>query len=867
MKKLRRFSVILLVLLCVSASLGSSVSAQIRPVYDRGASGLYQLLKKLNTTTSALMIAAHPDDEDTAMLAYLARGESARTAYLSLTRGDGGQNIIGPELGESLGVIRTEELIQARKLDGAEQFFGRAYDYGFSKTLAEAKSKWDEKIVLCDTVRVIRTFQPMVVISQFSGTPADGHGQHQFAGYIAPLAVRAAGDASQCTESGPAWKVQKFYQRTRGGEPRLRVNTGKYDPVIGRSYFEIAMEARSQHKSQEQGVLELRGDQFSGLNLVGSEAKENSIFDGIDTSPTGYAATIKADEKVVNEAFAAAKKALTDFDVAAPEKILPILVAGYAALLKANPTADSNSMAFLNERRRLFAEAIVMAAGIQIDALADRETVVPGEAFDVSVKVFGPKRSGVSVKNISLAVPDKGPHISVGSKPPWWEVTKRSAPTANSPAFVAREVAVGSEHFTVTPPRDADLTAPYWLLEPRRGDLFEWSGHVSHHARPMAQPVPHATVTVEIDGVAVWVMRPVEYRFADDVRGEIRREINVVPGVTLEMDQAMMIVPYSEKAQTRKVVLTVTNHSTKPLAGTVALNINADREWPVTASSKTFEIQRSGERQAISFEVTIPARTKAGSYQINAQAMVGEAVSSSTMRVITYPHIQTHRFYRRAATDARVIDLKTAPVKVGYLAGSGDRVPEAIRQMGFGLEMISESELANGNLSRFDVIVVGIRAYQVRPDIVANNKRLLDFANGGGTLIVQYQLPAYAPQNLAPFPHAMGPRTSDENAEVKMLVPEHPIFNFPNKIGTEDFSGWVQERNLYNFSTMDPKYTGLLETHDANEAENKGGLVIADVGKGKYIYCSYSLFRQLPAGVPGTYRLLANMLSLPKAKK
>ncbi len=867
MSKIRHFLTIFLVLLCVSASVRLELSAQMRPVYDRGASGLYQLLKKLNTSTSALMIGAHPDDEDTAMLAYLARGESARTAYLSLTRGDGGQNIIGTELGESLGVIRTEELVQARGLDGAEQFFGRAYDYGFSKTLAEAKSKWDEKIVLCDAVKVIRSFQPTVVISQFSGTTADGHGQHQYAGYIAPLAVKAAADASQCSDAGPVWSVQKFYQRARGGEPRLRVNTGKYDPVIGRTYFEIAMEARSQHKSQEQGVLELRGEQFSGLNLVGSEAKETGIFNGIDSSPSGLANAIRADEEAVKEVFSAARKAMAEFDVAAPEKILPALIAGYRVLAGMNPTAGGNYMAFLNERRRLFSEAIVLAAGIQIDALADRETVVPGESFDVSVKLFSPNIDGFKVKNISLAVPDKGLYLSVGTYQPWWTVGKRPVPTTNSPAFVAREVAIASEHFTVTPPLDADLTSPYWLPEARRGDLFEWSGHVSHHGRPLAAPVPTAWVHIDVNGVAVSVSRPVEYRFADDIRGEIRREINVVPRVTVETDQAMMIIPYSEKVQTKRIVVTVTNHSIKPVSGNVSLNINADSEWKTTASSTTFNIPRRGERQASTFDVTIPARTKAGNYQINAQASIGEAVSTSTMRVISYPHIQTHRFYRKAVTDAKIIDLKTAPVKVGYLAGSGDRVPEAIRQMGFNLEMISENELASGTLSRFDVIVVGIRAYQVRPDLVANNKRLLDFANAGGTLIVQYQLPGYAQQNLAPFPHGMGPRTSDENAEVKIAVPEHPIFNFPNKIDTTDFANWVQERNLYNFSTMDPKYTGLLETHDANEAENKGGLVIADVGKGKYIYCSYSLFRQLPAGVPGAYRLLANMLSMPKAKK
>ncbi|MCY7375361.1 MAG: PIG-L family deacetylase, partial [Pyrinomonadaceae bacterium] len=273
-----------------------SVHSQVRPVYDYGAIGLGQLLKKLNTTKSVMHIGAHPDDEDSGLLAYLARGESARTAYLSLTRGDGGQNIIGSELFESLGVIRTEELLQARRLDGAEQYFTRAFDFGFSKTLEETKGKWDEKIILCDAVRAIRTFRPLVVISRFSGTPADGHGQHQYAGYIAPLAVKAAADANQCRDSGAAWQVLKFYvsQGFRSTtEPKLKINVGQYDYLLGRSYFEIAMEGRSQHKTQEQGVLELKGERLSGLNLIESKVpkveNETSVFDGIDTSIIGLA--------------------------------------------------------------------------------------------------------------------------------------------------------------------------------------------------------------------------------------------------------------------------------------------------------------------------------------------------------------------------------------------------------------------------------------------------------------------------------------------------------------------------------------------------------------------------------------------------
>ncbi len=864
MSKVCHFVTGLFVLLCVSASLRLETCAQVRPVYDRGAVGLMQILKRLNTTASVLMIGAHPDDEDTALLTYLARGENARTAYLSLTRGDGGQNIIGTELGESLGVIRTEELLQARRLDGAEQYFTRAYDFGFSKTLDEARAKWDEKIILCDAVGVIRNFRPLVVVSQFSGTPADGHGQHQFAGYITPLAVKAAADQAQCKDAGEVWQVKKFYVRHRGtGEPTLRINTGKYDPLLGRSYFEIAMEARSQHKSQEQGVLELKGDQFSQLNLLGGTAKESGIFDGIDTSLTGILKTWPTDNPFVTEVDLAlfkvqrsAEQALKEPDIENPMKIVPALISGSSELEKllrspdAKPGVDGTVVVFFQSR--LFSKATEKAVGLHIDAISDVENVAPGESLVVTTRVFFPRTGKVLVKRIEMQTP-KG-----------WTVSSAEEPKdMNTNQFVRREVGNVTARFKIDVPTNAELTQPYWLVEPREGEMFRWLGGRTRTSPFENQPL-FAKVFVEVDGKSIEVSQPVEFRYADDIRGEIRRNVDVVPKVTVEMDQSLMIVQYSDKPQTKQVVMTVTNHSRQAVTGTASLNFNSAAEWKYTAPSKTFELKRAGEKTAITFDVTIPAKTKPGSYQIYGQAMIGEAVANMSMKTIAYPHIQTHRYYRRATVDAKVVDIKTTPVKVGYITGSGDRVQDAIRQMGFSVETISESELASGNLSKYDTVVVGIRAFQVRPDVVANNQRLLDYARGGGTLIVQYQLPSYAP--LAPFTTQMGPRVVDENAAVTMLDPKHPIFNFPNKITDTDFAGWVQERNLYNFTNFGAEYTGLLESHDEGEAENKGGLVIAKIGKGNYVYCSYSMFRQLPAGVPGAYRLFANLLSLPKSR-
>jgi len=839
------------------------VKTQVRPVYDYGALGLDRSFKRLNNTKSVMHIGAHPDDEDSGLLAYLARGENARTAYLSLTRGDGGQNLIGSELFESLGIIRTEELLQARRLDGAEQYFTRAFDYGFSKTLVEAKEKWDEKIILCDAVRAIRSFRPLVVISRFSGTPADGHGQHQYAGYIAPLAVKAAADASQCVDAGQAWQVQKFYvsqgfRETK--EPALKINTGKYDAMLGRSYFEIAMEGRSQHKTQEQGVLELKGEKISGLNLVDSAApvveRETSVFDGIDVSIRGIAKNTGNSEEPVarklNELQNIIEK-LTEEGLS-KEKHLPLLAQGWKAAYDAEwATRNPQTKFFLQKKQDEFAGAIKLAAGIQIEALSDRETVIPGEEFLTSVKVFFPNKN-LKVKEIVL------------DKPADWQLAKTEAPKNENQNSFRREVGNENAFFNVKVSSNAPLTQPFWMENERSGYLFDWKSDKNQNL-PFAAPLVSANVKIEINGTEITLRQPLEYRFADDIRGEIRRELNVVPMLSVSLDQQLLVVQQSAKAETKRVVMSITNNSTKPVRGNASLNIvGAEKsDWKLSADKPTFELKSKGEKTAINFDITIPAKTKNGEYKIYAQAITGEGTSTTEMMTLAYPHIQTHRYYRRAESKINVLDLKTAPSKIGYIQGSGDRVAEAIRQMNFDVELLNESYLTSGDLSKFDEIVVGIRAAQVREDFIANHQRLLDYVRNGGVLLVQYQPPTY--QSLLPFPAQIGARVVDENAAVTILEPTNPIFNFPNKISDNDFKDWVQERNLNSFSSFDSNYKPLLEAHDVGEAENKGGLMVAEIGKGKYIYCGYALFRQLPVGNSGAYRLLANLLSLPKAKK
>lgn len=837
-------------------------------MYDQGALGLGQLLKRLNNTKSLMMIGAHPDDEDSGLLAYMARGENARTAYLSLTRGDGGQNRLGKELFEPLGIIRTEELLQARTLDGAEQYFTRAFDYGYSKTLAEAKSKWDEKVILCDVVRAIRTFRPLVVISRFSGTSRDGHGQHQFAGYISKPAVEAAADSSQCKKSGATWKVKKFYRsfRSRNATPTLRMNTGKYDPLIGRSYFQIAIQGRSQHKSQEQGFLELRGDKFSSVSLEGEPRNETGIFDGIDVTINGISKLVGYTPMVPKELESiqtSAERALNEYEPNKSQKILPILKNGLLAVETAaaklgriNKDGAITARAtrkYIMQKRKEFIEAIKLASGLKIDVLANQETTSQGEDFLTSIKIFYPKTANMKVIDIKLNAPNG------------WQISQGKEVVDNSRfGRFFRETADQARYFNVKVSNDTKLTQPYFLEKPRDGFMYQWENDDNQNM-PFQEAVMSADITLEMFGARITFRQPVEYRLRDQLRGEIRRNLNIVPKVSLDLDQHLLIVPTSSKPQTRLISVNMLCSSSEKASGTVRIEV--PKGWAVSPNFADFELKKKGESTSFEFEVTVPGNMRPNSYKLRAVAEIAGQKFEQTMNTVSYDHIQTHRYYTDAKTKVNVFDLKAAAVKVGYIMGSGDQIPEAIRQMGLDVKLLTKKDLTNGDFSQYDTIVVGIRASETRPDYIANNERLHDYVRQGGTLIVQYQKFAYLRQNLAPFPAKFNARVAEEDAKVTILDTDHPVFNFPNKITQSDFDNWVHERNLYAFKTFDKRFVPLLECHDTGESENKGGMVYAKIGKGNYMYCSYSFFRQLPAGVPGAFRLFANILSLSKSKK
>jgi hypothetical protein len=433
-----------------------------------------------------------------------------------------------------------------------------------------------------------------------------------------------------------------------------------------------------------------------------------------------------------------------------------------------------------------------------------------------------------------------------------------------------RENAFHSSFFALVSPRDAKPTEPYWLENPRNENFtFDWSTANRSKNLPFQPPLVKAAVTLEIGGQEIAVEKDVQYRYADEIRGEIRRDLNLVPGLSMSLAQKILIVRTGLKPMKKRLVLSITNNAQQPMRGTVGLSSSNGNELKYTASSRTFDLKMKGEKAAIVFDVEIPAKSSAGQFEIYGQAMVGESLFTQEMQTVAYPHIQTHRLYSRTATVVKILDLKVAPVRVGYIAGSGDKVPQAIERLGLPVKMLDENTLTNGDLSQFETIVVGVRASQVRPDYVANNGRLTEFVRNGGTLIVQYQQQEFARLGLPALPAKMDSniRTVDENAPVRILQPTNPVFNFPNKITEKDFENWVQERNLYTLTSFDEKYVPLLETHDEGEPESKGGMLYAEIGRGKYIYTAYSWFRQLPVGNPGAYRIFANLLSLPKAVK
>ncbi len=836
---------------------------------EAGIVGLGRALRGLGSVKRVLVIGAHPDDEDTALLTWLERGLGAEAAYLTLNRGEGGQNLIGHELGVGLGLLRTGELLAARTLDGADQFFTRAYDFGYSKSAEETFQFWPRDSLLADVVAVVRRFRPQIVVSIFSGTPRDRHGQHQAAGRLALAAYEAAGDPQRFPEQLAAglrpWRPLKLYRSTRfdRAAATLEIETGRLDPLYGRSYHQIAMAGRSRHRSQDMGRIEAMGPQQTSVRLldsrvaVGGARGEDSLFDGVDTTLVGKVGTIG--ELDVRDALAGALNAYTErlrqarevlgsFDtrgVAVPLSGALAQLRRAAELVKmTGPEGDGLRFALAAEERKL-ESALAAAAGIVVEAFVDDDLVVPGQSFEVEVQIWNGGAESAELHRVALGTP--------------WGV-QESVPGSVSPSSLTRQ------RFRVAVPADAEPTRPYFLRAPRSGAIYRWPAGSPERGTPLGDPPVEVQVEIAIAGQTI--RREVEavYRFADQARGEVRRPLFVVPAVGVRIEPVTTVWPLGARERT---VFNVSLRGEAPEGVRGRVRLEAPDGWRVSPSEAEFAMVAPGSAAAVEFDVEAPGDLDAGTYVV---AAVTETRDGRTYRegysLIDYPHVRRNVLFSQARARLEAFELDVnRDLRVGYVPGAGDAVADAIAAMGVAVDVLDDRAVAGGDLSAYDVIVLGIRTYETNPTLLANNQRFLDWARAGGTLISQYQQYTYFNGDYAPYPlRARRPhdRVSDEHAPVIVLAPDHPVFNWPNRIGTRDFQGWVQERGLYFPHEWDERYQPLLETADPSEEPKRGALLIAPLGDGVYVYTGLALFRQLPAGVPGAYRLLANLLSLER---
>jgi len=870
-----------LVFLLIIVFVLTTGSADTRPApEDRGASGLALSLRRLQSIASVLHTAAHPDDESTELLAYLARGVGARVAYLSLNRGEGGQNGIGPELGDGLGVIRTEELLAARKLDGAEQYFTRAFDFGFTRSAEETLRKWNREEILGDMVYVIRKMRPLVVVSGFSGGERDGHGQHQVAGMLTPEAIKAAADPQrfpeQITRDGlRPWQVLKVYGRRfdQVAGPRAEFDVGALDPVLGRSPAELAAEGRSRHRSQDFGTIQPRGSQLRSFPrlqcLVNVPEVESSLFTGIDVSLTGIADFVPREKERflpgLRRIKELAAKALAEYRIEQPESVGPYLAEGlrevralYEPTRNLDPIARATVYGMLTQKEKDFSDALIKTHGVVVDALSNTEIVTPGESIEMRTNVYF--RSNSSGEEITRRI---SPKVSLLTGEGWHaeSIPEETGQTAGTPIIRGRERPNYVARFRAVAPKSAAPTQPYWLARPRTKDQYDWD-ETMPRTLPFGPPLMRARVELELSGERVTIDQDVEYRYSDKTFGEIRRELKAAPALTLTVHPQLLVIPSDSRQTSREISVEITHNARQKTGGSVKLI--APPGWKVESGNQPLAFTRQGEKTSRLFKIIPPAEVN-GSFELKAVAEANGQEYATGYSVISYPHIESHFIYRPASTTVEVFDVKVAgELKVGYVMGSGDDGPQALSQLGVNVKLIGPAELASGDLSVYDTIILGIRVYEVNEDVIANNNRLLDYVANGGTLIVQYNKDEFVRGNFAPYPVKMqrGVRVTDENAPVTILAPDHRLFNYPNKITEKDWQGWVQERGLYFLSDWDAHFTALLAAPDETGELLKGGHLIAQYGKGSYLYTGYAWFRQLPAGVPGAYRLFANMVSL-----
>jgi len=800
------------------------------------ASAILQDLNGFREMGSVLYVAAHPDDENNQLIAYLARGRNYRTAYLSLTRGDGGQNVLGPEFGDELGIIRTEELLAARHVDGGRQYFSRAVDFGFSKDYLETLRIWDRQQVVADIVRVIREFRPDAVIARFSTVPGGTHGHHTASTVLALEAFKLAGDPNsfpeQLRDGLKPWQPKRIlwneggFQRGGGETNLIRIDDGGKEPVTGEAFTDIAGRSRSMHKTQ--GFGNYTGSGGSGprsesFTLLAGEPATNDILDGVDDTwnrVTGGADIGKQIDGIIAQ-----------FNPQDPATGVPVLLQ-IKKLLAALPTDDP----VLNEKRQQLDHIIQECLGLTVETTIPDAEVVPGEPLKMHLAATV-RSDIVPVRWVAARFPSIRSKFSIGTDLAAYQSVSQDAEE--------------------TLPANTEVNQPYWLREEREAGMFKVADPqlIGRPENPSVFPIEQV---FEVGGQTVIVPdRPVQLT-ADRAKDETR-DLTVISPVSLKLgSEVALFAPSATKPVTVEVTAARPN-----TAGT--LRLNTPSGWTVAPATQMFNLADAGEQVKLTFTVTAPAQPATAG--ITAEAKVGGRRYDNERVVINYPHIPLLLLQPSARLKAVCLNLAIRGQNIGYLPGAGDSVAECLEDMGYKVTLLAGADLTPDQLEKFDAVVIGVRAFNVRTDLVSQLPALFSYVEGGGNVIEQYNRPGrdLKTDQLAPYSlHISSDRVTDETAQMTFLAPDHPALNTPNKITSADFDGWIQERGIYYPDQWDEHFTPILACSDPGEAPLKGGLLVAQYGKGYFVYTGLVFFRQLHAGVPGAYRLFGNLVSLGK---
>lgn len=805
------------------------------------ASEIHQALQKLNFLGSVLYVAAHPDDENTRLISYMANHTKARTAYLSLTRGDGGQNLIGPEIREQLGVIRTQELLAARRTDGGEQLFTRANDFGYSKHPDETLSIWDKKEVLGDVIWAIRKFRPDVIINRFDHrTPGSTHGHHTSSAILSTEAFDISANDNIYPEQlkyTKTWQPKRLFFNTSwwfyGSKENfekadktklLEFDTGVYYPSLGLSNSEIASLSRSQHKSQGFGSTGNRGKESEYIELIKGELPKDktNIFEGIDTSWN----RIK-NGKAIGDIL---HQVENSFDFKNPSASIPELVKAYQLIQQ----LDDEHWKKIKSKE--IVEIIASASGLYLEAVTTDANTTKGSEVSIKVEAINRSNSNMSLESIKIS------EIGINDLP------KISLENNTSNTF----------EYKGSIPNDFEYTNAYWLN--KKGSLGMYN--VTDQkliGKPETEHKIRAVFTVTIEGVTIPFTKAVVYKTNDPVKGEVYKPFEIIPLISASIKDKVII--YANGASKQIPVKIKAGKSN--ITGTITLT--HPEGWQITPASLDFKLSQKGEEKIVIFQLIAPENQSEG--YISPEIKINNEIYSSEVITIDYDHIPYQTIIVPSETKVVRLDIKKKGQNIGYIEGAGDVVPESLRQIGYNVTNIDPESITTESIKSYDAIVVGIRAYNTIDQLKFKQQYLLEYVKNGGNLILQYNTNRRlkVTDNLGPYPLKLSrDRVTDENATINFLSPEHPVLNTPNKITDKDFNGWVQERGLYFPNEWSKDYTPILSTKDAGETEKKGALLVAKYGKGYYIYTGLSFFREFPAGVSGAYRIFANIISLGK---